>query len=825
MVPAGILPLQLRLLIAALAAACVLAPMAAARSGDGELSPRLAELAKPSVRTASAAEQARALSLAPTGAGSLLRQGNRVLADVRFEHGATAAAEDLRAAGAQIVHVSDRYETVTVAARPAELGALAGVAGVVGVTEILAPITSATSCAGLVTSEGDAQLGAPAARTDFNLDGAGVTVGVLSDSFDLDGGAPTRAAGDVATGDLPGPGNPCGRTVSVNRLNDSYAPLLPSSPAPADEGRAMAQIVHDLAPGASLAFATAFLGPTSFASQIRRLASPVAAGGAGASVLVDDVTYLEEPFFQDGPIAVAANEMAARGVAYFSAAGNNNQIDAEGHDAASWEAGEFRDSGGCPAEVPAFAGHCLDFDPGAGTDRTLEITVGPDETLIADLQWAQPWYGVKTDLDAYVLDGSTVVGESEDPNTDPSVDRPVEIVSWENPGDPGDPSQSKTVSLVINRCDSACGTARALAHVELEGTSGGDAGTPRVKVVLAGNGGDVSLAEHSTSSAGDTVGPTIFGHSGATGAIGVAAVPFFNSSTPEEYSSRGPVAHYFGPVTSTSPAPASAQTISKPDLAATDCGLTTFFVPREIPGIHRFCGTSAAAPHAAAVAALMREANPSLPLSQLRTALAATARPVGLFGPDAVGAGLVNAYGAVRSVALPPLVKITNPPNPVSKNRSPSIAFTANRPVAFSCTLDGSPLFPCTTPFVPSEPLGNGLHGFAVQGVDLAGRVGSSSTVSFTVDTRRPRTFLRKRPRKTLRTRHRRAKAVFAFRSNEQDVTFVCRVDRGLYRFCPRRLVRRFGIGEHVLRVKAVDKAGNDDATPAVYRFRVKHVT
>src|ERR1041384_8037478 len=38
------------------------------------------------------------------------------------------------------------------------------------------------------------------------VDGKGITVGVMSDSFDT---APTtiRAADDVATGDLPGPGN------------------------------------------------------------------------------------------------------------------------------------------------------------------------------------------------------------------------------------------------------------------------------------------------------------------------------------------------------------------------------------------------------------------------------------------------------------------------------------------------------------------------------------------------------------------------------------------------------------------------------------------
>ena len=65
----------------------------------------------------------------------------------------------------------------------------------------------------------------------------------------------------------------------------------------------MAQIVHDLAPGAKISFATAFVGEVAFAENIRGLAA------AGASVIVDDVGYFEEPFFQDGPVAAAINEV------------------------------------------------------------------------------------------------------------------------------------------------------------------------------------------------------------------------------------------------------------------------------------------------------------------------------------------------------------------------------------------------------------------------------------------------------------------------------------------------------------------------------------
>jgi hypothetical protein len=787
------------------------AAMAARQPGDGDLSARLAELAKPSLRSRPPAEQAERLSVAPSGPGSLLREGSRVLADVRFDRGAVAGVDELRAAGAKIVNVSGRYRTVTVAVRPVDLRKLAAVAHVEAVTEVLTPIVAAAGCAGLVTSEGDSQLNAAAARGAFDLDGGGVTVGILSDSFDRDGGAPTHAAGDVAGGDLPGAGNPCGRTAPVNVLDDSES-------EGADEGRAMAQIVHDLASGASIDFASAFTGELGFAGNIRALAN------AGADVIVDDVIYLEEPFFQDGPVAVAANEATAAGAAYFSAAGNDNLIDAAGRDIASWEAPEYRDSGSCPASLAILSeeleeaeeeigllppqglhpDHCMDFDPGEGagqTDDTFEITVAAGETLLLDLQWAEPWFGVSTDLDAFLLDsngdlvdvGGVVVASADDNVL--GSQRPFELIGWEN-----DTGEEVDVQLVVNRFAGAA--------------------SPRLKFILLQNDG-VTATEYPESSGEDVVGPTIFGHSGASGAVGVGAVPFDDASTVEPYSSRGPVSHYFGPVVGTSPAaPIGRQTISKPDLVATDGGANTFFGSL-VSGVWRFFGTSAAAPHAAAVAALMRQANPSLPVDRLRLALAATARPVGSFGSGAVGAGLVDAYAAVSSVALPPTVSIAERPEPLGRNRWPRIGFAANRPAAFACSLDAGPLLPCSSPFFPSERLADGSHGFSVRATDAAGRSGQSEVVSFRIDTRRPRVFFRKRPRKTILTRHRRAKAVFRFASNERNVTFICRVDGGLPRFCKRRLARRFRVGRHMVRIRARDAAGNLSRRPAVFRFTV----
>ena len=314
-------------------------------------------------------------SVPAEGPGSPLREGNRVLAEVRFDHGALAAVDSLRAAGARVLDASRRFQTVTVAVRPGRLRALGGVEGVEGATPVPTPVTYGTC--GSVDSEGDTQLAAAEARTDFGVDGGGVTVGILSDSFNTDSGAATHAAGDVETGDLPGSGNPCGFTapVSICKECDFF-----SSEAE-DEGRGMAQVVHDLAPGAKISFATAFAGETAFAENIRRLAAE------GASVIVDDVGYFEEPFFQDGPVAAAIDEVVAKGVTYFSAAGNDNLFEEEplgsgkfnGNEIASWETPSFRDAASCPplleAATPLPTDHCLDFDPSGGEDPTFGIRV------------------------------------------------------------------------------------------------------------------------------------------------------------------------------------------------------------------------------------------------------------------------------------------------------------------------------------------------------------------------------------------------------------------------------------------------------------------
>jgi Calx-beta domain-containing protein/subtilase family protein len=176
--------------------------------------------------------------------------------------------------------------------------------------------------------------------------------------------------------------------------------------------------------------------------------------------------------------------------------------------------------------------------------------------------------------------------------------------------------------------------------------------------VLLGAGG-ITAVEHNVSTGGDVVGPTIFGHNGANNAMSTAAIPFNNANTIETYSSRGPLTLYFGPVNGTTPASplGTPLKLAKPDVAATDGTQNTFFGSFQ-NGIWRFFGTSAAAPHAAAVAALQLDGFPSATVNQVKDAQRSTAVPVGSFAADAAGKGRLNAKAAVAN--LLPAVSIND---------------------------------------------------------------------------------------------------------------------------------------------------------------------
>jgi hypothetical protein len=850
------------------AAASADLPTAVPLGSSTALSPQLEALATPAVRSRSLAGQAEAVGVPASGTGSLIRDGGKVVVEARFEGDVAAAAEAVKALGAEVFTVSARYQTLALAIAPAELSALAALPGAVGVTPALAPEVAATEgttaasvaatpnglCeGGSVISQGVAQLNVTAARAAFGARGAGQTIGVISNSFNSATVAegkpiPTTAHDDEVTNDLPGPASSCsGQEVPVNVVAED--PIGKPASEYTDEGRAMLQAIHDLAPSARLAFASGEPTEMTYAKNIEKLAAPVSQGGAGADVIVDDFASPTEPDFQEGPVAVAIRKVTEAGVLYFAATGNDNLINAAGDDIASWEAPKFRGTASCNAQVMAalsgglaqegkgpYEPDCMDFDPGPGVDTEFGITVEAGRMLSLNLQWAEPWYGVKTALFGFLI--ADVGGKEElvdlAGSTNPP-EKPVTELGWQNPT-----AEAQTVRVVIARC--------AGAKCNPDASSTAD---PPIKLSILQDGSGVSEIEYPKSAGGDTVGPVIRGHRGSPYLTTVAAVNYQESSTapkqPEAYSSRGPVKRYYGPVVGTTAAAplATPLTIAKPEVTATDCASNTFFGIFGDNSWH-FCGSSQAAEHAATVAALMRQAAPLASSASILTALESTATKfTTVNSPEAVGAGMVNALKAMEAIgAVPvddppshvvvspeeeakepaPVVTITNGPASLSNKNRPTFEFKSTRPVVFTCQIDGGPSQPCASPYVVPVALANGSHGFVVTGKDAQGRSGSSGVYGFGVDTTIPKTQIVGHPKKLVKTRKRSVVVRFRLKASESPVTYYCQFDREPLRICTANFRHRFKQGKHAVRVRAKDQVGNIAAKPTVFHFRVKEL-
>ncbi len=426
---------------------------------------------------------------------------------------------------------------------------------------------------GSAESEADSAHRADEVRENLGLNGGGQKVCALSDSYNQDSSALTTASDDIQSGDLPGAGNPSGRTAPVDVLEDYDG----SDPEPTDEGRAMLQLIHDIAPGARLGFHTAFGGLAGFAQGIRDLAN------AGCTVIVDDVGYSVEPFYQDGPVANAVDEVVAQGIPYFSSAGNDGEN--------SYEA-PFRGVPGRSGIIDdTYVPH--DFNSGGATDTRQEITIRPEGTFrIFSFQWTDPSAQVQgsagpdTDIDIALVDGSDNVISS---STRGNGVVPVESLEYTN-----NQNTAVTLDLVVEK---ASGPA-----------------PDEIKYVYSGSG--FSIEEY------DTGGATIYGHQMAEGAMAVAAAPFFNTSYSGQidssailnfFSSKGGLKIRFDqngdPLSTPEPR-------EKPDVTGTDFIDNTFFGAdidiQDPDSFPNFSGTSAAAPNVAAIAALIREARQGL---------------------------------------------------------------------------------------------------------------------------------------------------------------------------------------------------------------------
>jgi Subtilase family/HYR domain len=459
-----------------------------------------------------------------------------------------------------------------------------------------------TTNTGSVDGEGDTTHRAIGARAVFGVTGAGVNVGVLSDSVDF-------------------------LLASQTLVDLGAVTILPGqSGVPATgEGTAMLEIVHDLAPGSPLFFATANGAPAAMATNITNL------GAAGCNIIVDDVTYFNESPFQDGPISVAVNAFSAAGGLYFSSARNSGNL--KDGTSSTWE-GDFADGGAAGPPVTG-AGRLHNFGGGATFNTLNTVPIRPNNRR-ADLFWADPLGGSANDYDLFVLDatGTTLVQASTTAQT--GTQDPYEFV-----GGNVAPLVAGQRLVIVQRT----GAAGRFLHL--------DAGRCTLAIATAG---------------------CVRGHnaSGAANAFSVAATSALNSfpnafsggalNPVETFSSDGPRRIFFdaagNPITPGNFSSTGGLVLQKPEITAADqvtssAAVSTgcSFSPPITPCFTPFGGTSAAAPHAAAIAALLLSYAPGLTPAQVRTALMSTALDIEAPGFDInSGAGIVMAFQALNSV-------------------------------------------------------------------------------------------------------------------------------------------------------------------------------
>ena len=451
------------------------------------------------------------------------------------------------------------------------------------------------SAQGSVSSQADITHRTAVFRGLTGFTGIGVKVGVLSDGV-------SHLADAQLSGDL------------------GAVTVLPGQTGAGDEGTAMLELIHDIAPGAQLYFATANTTLLTFASNIRALRA------AGCDIIVDDVLYFVETPFQDGQapaivsstnggaITQAVKDVTAAGAMYFSAAGNSGNLDAGA--SGVWE-GDFVTGAATAAPVTS-AGNFHRFTGVQDFDTLTLAGTGP-----IGLYWSDPLGASGNDYDLFRLNtaGDTVAASST--NIQDGNDDPYEQIT----------SGTASPRIVIVKKTGAAGR---FLHLNT-------------------NRGRLSVA---------TTGQ-IHGHAATSNifSFGVAAVnagssfpsPFSTSNVVETYSSDGPRrVFYLGdgtPVTPGNVSSTGGAILLKPDIAAADgvavSGAGGFSSP--------FFGTSAAAPNAAAIMALIKSQNPGFNQSQLRTALFTGALDIGAAGVDRdSGAGIVMAVPAQPGCTFTP---------------------------------------------------------------------------------------------------------------------------------------------------------------------------
>jgi Subtilase family len=559
---------------------------------------------------------------------------------------------------------------------------------------------------GSVTTQGDSILKADQVRSLLHLDGAGIKVGVISDGIKgifatncTTCGPTTAAISPIASGDLPmatGTRNSNGVLTSVSGgiTAKSFLCNTPgetgcgvtagdlediqpgcSFQGAGAEGTAILEIVRDLAPGTQLYFANAAtdLDFTHAVSYI----------GQNADIGIDDVGFVGLPYNGTSDVSEAsANALNSstnplRG--YFTAAGNfagyhylslytdsgvdGSSITSEAGDLHLFQAVSAADS---TADHPA-TNDVLGL--GAQPYDLIELPAGGEAVVV--LNWDDPFTNSTNNYDLFLVQESTgqVVARSTNIQSTQNRTQPIEFVDYVN----NTGAQDRFHILIQNVPDPNTGEPAAAKHLNMyvfqpECAASGPLTLSRT-----------TLQDHNFNTASESIVAESDAGGSPVSVTSVAAVgatdiltgqPVSDPTTIEPYSSLGP----------------TLDGRLKPDITAVDGVSVTGAGNFENP----FFGTSAAAPHAGGIAALLLQAASCLKSGSAGALDPATARQtlrnLVLNNADPLGGAIPNdvyGYGRINALASADLLI------PTANASAPQIV-SGNISTGASLQLDGS---------------------------------------------------------------------------------------------------------------------------------------
>lgn len=396
-----------------------------------------------------------------------------------------------------------------------------------------------------------------------------------------------------------------------------------------DEGTALLEEVHAVAPGAGLAYC----GPNTFVEYTSCLSQMIA---TGATILVDDLIFPQQDLLSSDSSAVQAIEQLLAqnpAVALFTAGGNYNGSYWEGN----YSPVALSSLGQPPLTCPSNGATQTDYyvsefngDPGQ------LLTVLQSARFPLALAWADPPGHNASKFDVYWVDSSDST-KSGCLSTGSATD----------------------TQIAVNE------TFTAGSYTLYIATPDASSGGKFLKLWVGGDG----LTTLSKPTAGAVVTVQAF----ASGAVSVGAVNGSDGvgNDIESFSSLGPIAIAFPEV----------KQIQAPVLVAPD-GINvdangTYFAGSLFPD-GNFYGTSASAPNAAGVAALIRGAFPAFTASQLVAALKAGAAQLGSAPPDGTfGYGRIDAMGTLGTFPAPTITPLPDSSLNAGSS-SPSYTFTVS---------------------------------------------------------------------------------------------------------------------------------------------------